>query len=196
MGRVISDMSMSLDGFIAKRNGDDGGLNHWVFSGNYNVQADGMTFSLTSEKSANVFREFVQNAGAFVVGRRTFEAGGAVASFQLPTFVLTRTMQKSDDPRVTFITDNIETALQKAHSVAEGKAVYIGGGADVAQQYLRACLIDELHINLVPTVFGEGIRLLDKLNTTHLKVLDVIEGDSVTHINRKSVQLENAAHLR
>ncbi|MEM9955856.1 MAG: dihydrofolate reductase family protein, partial [Chloroflexota bacterium] len=95
MGKVILDMSMSLDGFIAKRNGDDGGLNHWVFSGNHNVEAGGMTFGLTSEKSANVFREFVQKAGAFVVGRRTFEAGGAGASFQLPTFVLTRTMQKS-----------------------------------------------------------------------------------------------------
>ncbi|MEM9955188.1 MAG: dihydrofolate reductase family protein, partial [Chloroflexota bacterium] len=104
------------------------------------------------------------------------------------TFVLTRTMQKSDDPQVIFITDNLETALQKAQSVAEGKAVYIGGGADVAQQYLRACLVDELHINLVPTVFGQGIRLLDNLDTTHLKVLGVIEGDGVTHIKYQIVQ--------
>lgn len=65
---------------------------------------------------------------------------------------------------------------------ANGKAVYIGGGADVAQQYLRAGLVDELHINLVPVIFGEGIRLLDNLNTINLERLAVVEGNGVTHI--------------
>lgn len=184
MGKVILDMSTSLDGYIAKPNGDDGGLHHWVFGGEHPVEAGGMTFQLTSENSARVFAEFTEQVGAFVIGRRTFIAAGEAASFQLPTFVLTHGNTQSDDPLVTFVTDGIASALQKAQSAANGKAVYIGGGANVAQQYLQAGLVDELYINFVPVIFGAGIRLFDHLgeDTINLDLLAVVEGDGVTHI--------------
>ncbi|MEM9954641.1 MAG: dihydrofolate reductase family protein [Chloroflexota bacterium] len=189
MSKVILDMSMSLDGFIAKANNDDGGLHHWVFGGTHPLEAGGITFQLTSENSAKVFGDFVERVGAFIVGRKSLIAGSEEPFFQLPTFVLTHSERQSDDKRITFVTDGIESALEQAQAIANGKAIYIGGGADVAQQYLRAGLIDELHINLVPVIFGEGLRLFDNLsdNTIKLQKLSVIEGDDVTHIQYRMV---------
>ena len=184
MSTIILDMTMSLDGFIAKPNGDDGGLHHWVFGGSHALEAGGITFQLTSENSKQVFADFVERVGAFVIGRKSLVAGSEEPFFQLPTFVLTHKKRQSDDPLVTFVTDGIETALQKAKTAANGKAVYIGGGADVAQQYLRTGLVDELHISLVPVIFGEGIRLFDNMGDDAIKLhrLDVVEGEGVTHI--------------
>jgi len=184
MSKVILDMTMSLDGYIARPDGDDGGLHHWAFGGSHTLEAGGITFQLTSENSKQVFADFVERVGAFVIGRKSLVAGSEAPFFQLPTFVLTHTNRQSDDPLVTFITDGIESALQKAKAAANGKAVYIGGGADVAQQYLRAGLVDELHITLVPVIFAEGLRLLDNLTERliHLHRLDVVEGEGVTHI--------------
>jgi dihydrofolate reductase len=187
MSTVILDMTMSLDGFIAKPNGDDGGLHHWVFGGTHALEAGGITFQQTSENSKQVFADFVECVGAFVIGRKSLVAGSEAPFFQLPTFVLTHTNSQSNDPLVTFITDGIESALQKAKAAANGKAVYIGGGADVAQQYLRAGLVDELHISLVPLIFGGGIRLFDNLSgdAMNLETLAVVEGEGVTHIKYK-----------
>lgn len=184
MSKVILDMTMSLDGYISLPDGDDGGLHHWVFGGSHPLEAGGMTFQLTSENSRKVFADFVAQVGAFVVGRRSFVAGNEAAFFQLPTFVLTHTDKQSNDTLVTFVTDGIESALQQAKAAANGKAVCIGGGADVAQQYLRVGLVDELHISLVPVIFGEGIRLFDNLgdDAMNLDTLAVVEGEGVTHI--------------
>lgn len=189
MGKVILDMSMSLDGYIAKPNGDDGGLHHWVFGGDYLFDAGGMTFGLNSEKSATVFKEFVMQAGAFIVGKRTFIAGGEIASFQLPTFVLTNTSRVSDTPLITFVADDIKHILEQAKAVANGKTVYIGGGANVAQQYLKAGLVDELHINLIPVLFGDGIRLLDDIGSKihELEVISVTNGEGVIHLQYRIV---------
>ena len=107
-------MTTSLDGYIAMPDGDDGGLHHWVFGGSHLLEAGGMTFQLTSENSRKVFADFVALVGAFVIGSRSFIAGDEVASFQLPTFVLTHTNRQSDDPLVHFVTDGIEHALQQA----------------------------------------------------------------------------------
>ncbi len=184
MSNVILDMTMSLDGYIAKPDGDDGGLHHWLFGGSHPLEAGGIQFHLTSANSLSIFAEFVENVGAFVIGKRSFVAGNEAAFFQRPTFVLTHTDTHSDDPLVTFVTDGIERALQQAKAAAYGKAVYIGGGAQVAQQYLRAGLVAELHISLVPVIFGEGIRLFDHLgeDAIHLTTLDTVTGDDVTHI--------------
>jgi len=184
MSKVILDMTMSLDGYIAMLDGDDGGLHYWVFGGAHPVEAGGMTFQLTSENSARVFAESIKNAGAFVIGRRSLVASGQAAFFQLPTFVLAHTNKQVDDSLVIFVTDGIRSALQQARAAANDKIVYIGGGANTAQQYLQAGLVDELHINLVPVIFGEGIRLFDNLREAkiYLDKLDVVEGDGVTHI--------------
>jgi dihydrofolate reductase len=89
----------------------------------------------------------------------------------------------------TFVTDGIEPALEQAQEAAGGKDVALGGGADVAQQYLAAGLIDEMQINVVPVLLGGGTRLLDNLAGADLKLepIRVVETPDVTHLKYRVV---------
>jgi dihydrofolate reductase len=193
MGKVVLDMSMSLDGFIADSNGNDAGLNNWVFTGSIPITAGGMTFQLVSEASAEVFREFVDNVGAAVFGKRTFEAIGGTAPFQLPSFVLTHTPhppETKDGATITFVTDGIESALAQARDAANGKDVYIFGGGEVAQQYVRAGLIDEIQINFASKLLGGGVRLFGDLDgkPVDLERIRTVQSPGVTHIKYRVVK--------
>ena len=82
------------------------------------------------------------------------------------------------------MTDGIEAALEQAHAAAGERDVLIAGGADVAQQYLRAGRVDEVQIHLAPLLLGGGVRLFDGLGSERpsLEVTRVIESPLVTHI--------------
>ena len=69
-----------------------------------------------------------------------------------------------------FVTDGIEAALERARAAAGGAHVRLGGGADTVQQYLRAGLLDELHVVVVPVLLGGGERLFDNLGTRARRV--------------------------
>ena len=88
----------------------------------------------------------------------------------------------------TFVTDGIESALEQAKEAAGGKDVSLGGGADVAQQYLAAGLIDELQINLVPVLLGGGTRLFDNLAgaDVELEPIRVVATPDVTHLKYRA----------
>jgi dihydrofolate reductase len=85
-----------------------------------------------------------------------------------PVFVLTH----HDRPPVEmrggttfhFVTDGIESALRQAFAAADGRDVRLGGGASTVRQYLRAGLVDELHVAVSPVVLGAGERLFDDLD--------------------------------
>ena len=198
MGKVVANFSMSLDGFIAGPNGDDNGLHNWVFEGTVPLTAGGMTFHLTSEKSAEVFYEFVQNAGACVLGRRAFGVASENPPFQLPSFVLSNEA-RDEVPKsgtvVTFVTDGIKSALDQARVAAGDKDVYVFGGANTAQQYLKARLLDEINIDLVPVLFGDGIRLFDDLNSEHIELekIGAIDAPGVTHLSYRVVKASDHA---
>jgi dihydrofolate reductase len=108
--------------------------------------------------------------------------------FHTPVFVLTHherePLEKQGGTTFTFVTDGIESALEQAKEAAGGKDVSLGGGADVAQQYLAAGLIDELELNVVPVLLGEGTRLFDNLAGTDLGLEQVraIEAPGITHL--------------
>jgi dihydrofolate reductase len=146
-----------------------------------------MTFHLASEESARIFEESIQNAGAFVLGKRAFEAANENPIFQKPSFVLSGEAREKvfkEGTKITFVTDGIESALDQARVVAEEKDVYVFGGANTAQQYLRAGLLDEIRIGLVPTLLGEGIRLFDHLGSRHIELekIGAINAPGVTHL--------------
>lgn len=91
-----------------------------------------------------------------------------------------------------FVTDGIESALARAREAAGGKDVRLGGGAEAAQQYLAAGLIDELQLNLVPILLGQGERLFENVGTDlALEQMRVIHTPEVTHI-RYRVQAGSA----
>jgi dihydrofolate reductase len=105
----------------------------------------------------------------------------------VPHFVLSHTVPEKPAKGETaflFIADGIESALTQAKAAAGDKNVVIGGGAHTAQQFISAGLIDELHIHLVPVLLGEGLRLLEHLGGTpvRLEKTSGVDAPDVTHL--------------
>jgi dihydrofolate reductase len=139
------------------------------------------------------------DAGACLVGRRMFDVSEAWRGNPpggLPCFVVTHEPPaewiKAGSP-FTFVTEGPGNALAQARAVAGDKQVYIGGGADIANQLLRAGLIDEIRINLVPVLLGAGTRLFERLASEPiaLDAAGVIESPFATHL-RFRVRKERA----
>ena len=82
-----------------------------------------------------------------------------------------------------FVTDGIEAALQRAIEAAEGRDVRLGGGVATIQQYMRAGLLDELHVAIVPILLGDGERLWDGLDggSAGYECVELISSPSVVH---------------
>jgi dihydrofolate reductase len=186
MTKVVLDMSMSLDGFIAGANvgkeypmGINGeSLHTWMFR------------TPKDKVDADVEREMFAKTGAVILGNRTFEVGVGLwedVPFPAPSFVLThkereKLMMKSGT--FTFVTDGIESALQQAQAVVGDKDIRLMG-ADIAQQFLSAGLLDEIQINHVPIFLGDGVRLFEHLDikNNRLKKARVLDSPHATHIH-------------
>jgi dihydrofolate reductase len=190
MATVIGELTMSLDGFVADPNDEVGPLFDWYGNGDVEVPTampDRFTFK-TSEASARYLREAMDAIGAIVAGRRLYEVGGwgemGGHPFGVPVFVLTHA-EPADPPGdpFTFVTDGLESAIAQASAVAGDGFVGVGG-PNVIQQCLNAGLLDEVRINLVPVLFGQGIPYFGSLARSPLMLEDpeVIEGTRVTHL--------------
>ena len=107
--------------------------------------------------------------------------------FHTPVFVLTHhprdPVEMEGGTTFHFVTDGIETALERAVDAAEGRDVSIGGGASVAQQYLRTGLVDELTIHVVPLLLGDGARLFEDLEgaSKGYECVELTSSSSVAH---------------
>jgi dihydrofolate reductase len=118
------------------------------------------------------------NMGAWVLGRNMFSPSrGPWADFEwkgwwgdnppyhVPTFVLTQhprpSLEMEGGTTFHFVTGGIHEALERAREAANGKDVRIGGGVQTIQQYLRAGLIDEMHLAISPVLLGSGERLFE-----------------------------------
>jgi dihydrofolate reductase len=190
MRKVTAEFTMSLDGFIAAPNDDVRPLFHWYSSGDTDFQASSNdpVFKI-SRASAELLRREWGMLGAIVTGRRDFdvsEAWGGTPPLGVPIFIVThkppQEWSKEGSP-FTFVTDGVESALEKARQVAGEKNVGVGG-TTIVQQCLKDGLIDEIQINLVPILLGAGIRLFDNLGAgpIALESTGVIEGTGVTHL--------------
>ena len=209
MGKLTLDISMSLDGYIAGPNqtleeplGEGGeGLHEWVFGLKSWRERHGLAGGETNVDS-EVVEESIRNTAATVMGRRMFSGGegpwqddpnadawwGDDPPFHHPVFVLTHharePLTKQGGTTFTFVTDGIQAALEQARAAAGDRDVAVAGGADVAQQYLKAGLLDELQLHLVPVLLGDGVRLLDLTGPpVRLERTRVIESPTgVTHL--------------
>jgi dihydrofolate reductase len=215
MTRLRCDISMSLDGFVAGPNPSlehplgEGGerLHEWVIALASWREAHGLEGGETNASSA-VVEESLEATGAVVMGRRMFSGGegpweddpnadgwwGDNPPFHVPVFVLTHhpraTATKQGGTSFTFVTGDIDAALAQAREAAGERDVFIGGGASVVQQYLRAGLLDELQINLTPVLLGGGTRLLDGIGPDHatLECTRVVEAPAVTHLRYRIIK--------
>ena len=205
MGKVMSGLTMSLDGFIAAPNDGpenplgEGGMRlfDWYSSGDteYVVPSGEMTFKV-SKQSAELLREVFSSLGAIVTGRRTFDitnGWGGKHPLDSPVFVLTHNVPEGWDYEgspFTFITDGVESAVEKAKAVAGDENVAVGA-ASLAQQCLRAGILDEVHVDLVPVLLGGGVRFFDDLGEQiELERTRLIEAPDVTHITFRVVKGE------
>jgi dihydrofolate reductase len=204
MGKVAVGLTMSLDGFIAGPNDGpgqplgEGGMRlfDWYSSGDTDYEMPGteMVFRV-SQQSAELLREAHTKMGAFVTGRRTFDitnGWGGSPPLGVPTFVVTHTIPQDwvyEESPFTFVTDGVESAVEKAREVAGDKTVAVGA-ASIAQQCIRAGLLDEIHVDLVPVLLGNGVRLFDHLGTEpiELESTSVIEAPGVTHLTFRVVK--------
>ena len=197
MGEVDTGFATSLDGFIARPNGDVGPLFDWYFAGDTEYAVPGGNFTLrVSAQSAELLSESFGKMGALVVGRRHFDHAGAWGGrhpMDVPVFVVTHAAPREwthEGSPFTFVTDGVERAVEQAKAVAGSKDVGVGG-ADVAQQCIGAGLIDEVGIDLVPVLLGEGVRFFDHLGTTapiELERTMVVEAPGVTHLRFRVVK--------
>ena len=191
MTEVVAIMSMSLDGYVADRNGGVADVFDWyVDSGDVEVHTGGsdpMTFKV-SEPSAEHLRSLTSGLGAMLTGRRTFDAAQGWGGNHAwgPAFVLTHDIPAGwprPDSTVHFVTDGIESAVDQAKAAADGKSVGVHGG-DTIQQCLNAGLLDVISVDIAAVLLGSGVRLFDHLagTPTHLGNPTVIAGVGVTHI--------------
>ncbi|HEX8034104.1 MAG TPA: dihydrofolate reductase family protein [Ktedonobacterales bacterium] len=156
MGKVIIGATMSLDWFTNDRNGDVSRLYP----------------DLEALRTTEMLAEEIQMTGAVVMGRHAYNmADGDLTDYeyQVPIFVLTHAIPEktakgvNDKLTLTFVTSGIERAIEQAKAAAGDKNVMVVGGANTAQQCLRAGLVDEIHIGIVPVLFGEGLRFFEPL---------------------------------
>lgn len=195
MTTVGAEYSMSLDGYIAGPSDDVSRVFAWMFAGDTDLKmsAGDHDFDLkVSEDTVKHFEELMQTTGAIVSGRRVFDvadAWGGKHPIGVHVFVVTHSIpaEWADSPGFTFVTDGVESAIRQAQTYANGKNVGVGG-ADITQQCLRAGLLDEIRINLVPVVLGGGVRLFDSFGPAELEIVGVREGKGVTHLTYRVIK--------
>lgn len=195
--KVVIDVSLSLDGFVAGP-GDDSdhplggrGGEHifdWYFGGDRAYK--GTMFKPTAE-NLPVVEEAFGRMGAMLTGRRTYEItggwGGEHPVKAIPVVILTHQPPASPPKgrsKLVFVADGIESAVSKARALAKGMDVGIGG-ASAAQQALKAGLVDEIHLHIAPILLGDGVRLFEHLGDEAIR-LKFVDG----------IQTEDAVHLR
>jgi dihydrofolate reductase len=207
--RLRLTISMSLDGFVAGPNQSVdhplgmGGmrLHEWVVPLAAWRKAHGMEGGEVNE-SSKVVEESVANIGATIMGRNMFGGHpgawdankpwngwwGENPPFHHPVFVLTHharaPLKMQGGTTFTFVTGGIQAALEQARNAAGGKDVSLAGGAKACAQYLKAGLVDEMEINLAPTLLGSGERLFDGAGEDlhGLKLVRTIATPAVVHL--------------
>jgi dihydrofolate reductase len=188
----VNAFAISIDGFGAGLNqslenpiGAGGlALHEWAFLTRTFQRMHGKDAGTTGIDDDFVARG-LQNVGAWILGRNMFGPvrgpwpddswkgwWGNVPPYRVPVFVLTHHPREAivmqGGTTFHFVTDGIHRALERASEAANGKDIRIGGGVATIQQYLRAALIDELHLAIAPVLLGSGERLLADIDLVKL----------------------------
>ena len=206
---VVRCFSVSADGYGAGPNQDIdnpmgvGGmaLHEWVFPTRTLQRTlfgkDGGTTGPDDDFAARGF----ENIGAWILGRNMFGPvrgpwpddcwkgwWGDEPPYHCEVFVLTQyaraPLEMKGGTVFHFVTDGIEAALQRARQAADGKDIRLGGGVATIKQYLRARLVDELHLAMAPTLLGSGENLFADIDLVSLgyKQAEHVVTPGATHI--------------
>jgi len=189
MGKVLTHMTMSLDGYIADPDDGPGELFDWYEAGEVSVASPNADVAFdVDEASAEVLGELTEDVGALVSGRRLFDIAGGWNDTHpsgAPVVVVTHSAPADAAerwPTTTFV-DGVEAAIAKAREIAGDKDVTIAS-ANVIQQALDLGLVDDVCVSLVPVLFGEGVPYFSRLDRGHLLLEDpvVVQGRRALHL--------------
>ncbi|MEU8253261.1 dihydrofolate reductase family protein [Micromonospora inaquosa] len=181
MTKVTAQLSVSLDGFYAGPRFDGSGdwmdsaesakffrVTRWATEAAAWRERQGFAGG-EQDTNSEVIAESFGAAGAYVMGRRMADGGeipwGEEPPFRAPVFVVThrprQRLVKGGGTSFTYVTDGVASAVEQARAVAGGKDVAVAGGGSLVREVLKAGLLDELELHVVPVVFGTGLRLFD-----------------------------------
>jgi dihydrofolate reductase len=207
MTDTVLELTMSLDGYVAGPNptlsdpvGEQGMLLHeWLFPlasfQAHHGGGEGERGPDDDRVAAALDRD-----GAQVLGRRMFSGGsgpwaddpnaggwwGDEPPFRVPVFVVTHhpraTVDFANGTSFVFV-DGVEEAIAQAREAAGEREVRIAGGASVAQQALRAGLVDRIELHVAPLLLGGGTRLFDGVDTTRLELVETTGSSRVSHLS-------------
>lgn len=189
MSKVVTHMTMSLDGFVADAENNPGELFDWYQAGDESVGSSNEDVAFdVDEASAGTLKEATENAGALVAGRRLFDmANGWNDNHPIGARVVVVTHEAPEDaaerwPKTTFV-NGVEAAITKAREIAGDNNVTIAS-ANIIQQALDLGLVDEVAVSLVPVLFGEGVPYFSTLDRGHLMLDDpeVTQGRRALHL--------------
>jgi len=204
----VASFSISLDGYGAGPNqsvdnplGVGGlALHQWAFATRTFQKMLGSTGGATGVDDDFAARGF-SNIGAWIIGRNMFGPirgdwpddkwkgwWGDNPPYHVPTFILTHharaPIEMEGGTTFYFVTGGICEALDRAREAAKGMDVRIGGGSNTIQQYLRAGLIDELHVAISPVLLGRGERLFEAIDARSqgYECVQFVASEKATHV--------------
>jgi dihydrofolate reductase len=185
MTKVVLDIQISLDGFIAGINDSadnpagEGGeaLFSWMYPESGEVSAE----------NKKVMDELLSRTGAVIAGVRTYKMvnGWAGEPLVAPYVILCEaepTEKLGDEPEKFSFVHSAEDAVAKAKEIAGDKDIHLLGGAKTAQSLLKAGLVDEIQLHISPVLLGDGVRLFDHIPVAKLRKTRVIDTPEATHV--------------
>ncbi len=205
----VSCFAVSLDGYGAGPNqseqnplGENGeGLHGWFVPTRTFKSMHGDASGGTTGVDDDFARRGIENVGAWILGRNMFGPirgpwpdetwrgwWGENPPYHVPAFVLTRHARKPTEMEggttFHFVTGGIDEALSRAREAAGARDVRLGGGVETVRQYLRARLVDEMHLAFAPVVLGCGEHLFQGLDLRALgyRVTEHVASPNATHV--------------
>lgn len=184
MGKIIAEITMSIDGFIAGPHistkypmGINGELLHeWLFA------------KATAADKA-MLAEVTDSTGAVILGHHTYSIGldpwGGISPFKATAFVLCHQPPSKPVRGFEYVMGGINEALVKAKKTAGDKNVWVMGGANVIQQYLKADAIEEFRLHIAPVLLMKGTRLFDNIGN-----------DIAQWVKESVMETPGAVHMR
>jgi dihydrofolate reductase len=207
MPRVFTDISISLDGFVAGPNPSledplgAGGMqvHEWAFRLAVWRKEHGLEGGEVGPESEAVERN-VAAMGAVVMGRKMFSGGegpweddpnangwwGDNPPFHVPVFVVTHHAREPVEmlggTTFTFVTDGVTAAMEQARAAAGDRDVQVSGGASVVQQCLELGFLDELAVHIAPVLLGGGTPLFAGAAPRALEIVETIPSTYATYV--------------
>jgi dihydrofolate reductase len=194
MGKVVAQAIMSLDGYVAKQDNTIGRLFDWLQSGEVEFPTPAGDFAVhLTPQSAEHWHRWASSVGVLVCGRTLFDVAAGWNgrhTMDVPVVVVTQHVPVGwiaahPDAPFSFVTDGVEAAIARAQEIAGDRVVGVTGGT-IARQCLELGLLDEVAVDLVPVVMGEGNRpFFGRLSSEDVLLgnpTTCIQGDRVTHL--------------